>query len=61
MHIYVCDCVERQTMSHLMTYDDAPNCIWTDLAMPVSTVPHTGRNLSNSNYQGLGDEEVGPS
>ena len=22
-------------MSHLMTCVDAPNCIWTDLAMPI--------------------------
>ena len=28
-----CDCEERQTMSHLMTCDDAPNCTWTDLAI----------------------------
>ena len=31
----VCDCVERQTMSHLMTCGDAPNCTWTDLAFPT--------------------------
>ena len=31
----VCDCGERQTMSHLMTCDDVPNCSWTDLAIPT--------------------------
>ena len=34
-HTDVCDCGERQTMSHLMTCGDAPNCTWTDLAMPT--------------------------
>ena len=33
-HIDVCDGGERQTMFHLMTCVDAPNCTWTDLAMP---------------------------
>ena len=27
----VCKCGDRQTMSHIMTCDDAPNCTWTDL------------------------------
>ena len=48
-HTDVCDCGERQTMSHLMICGDAPNCTWTELAMPtlaVSTVPNTGRKLS---------------
>ena len=36
-------------MSHLMTFDDAPNCTWTDVAV---------RNLSNSSYRGLDKEEV---
>ena len=31
----VCDCEERQTMSHLMTCVDAPNCPWADLAIPT--------------------------
>ena len=34
-HTDVCDCAERQTMSHLMTCGDAPNCTWTDLACPA--------------------------
>ena len=29
------DCGEGRTMSHLMTCVDAPNCTWTDLAMPT--------------------------
>ena len=50
-HTDVCDCGERQTMSHLMTCVDAPNCTWTDLATPTLagvnpvTVPNTGRNI----------------
>ena len=31
----VSDCGETQTMFHLMTYGDAPNCTWTDLAFPT--------------------------
>ena len=48
-------------MSYLMTCGDAPNCTWTDLAvpLPVSTVPNTGRNQSDSGYRGLDDEELG--
>ena len=34
-HTDVCDCGERQTMYHLMTCGDAPNCTWTDLAFPT--------------------------
>ena len=34
-HTDVRDCGERQTMSHLMTCVDAPNCTWTDLAIPT--------------------------
>ena len=34
-HTDVCDCGERQTMSHLMTCDHAPNCTWTGLAFPT--------------------------
>ena len=34
-HTDVCDCGERHTMSHRMTCGDAPNCTWTDLAMPT--------------------------
>ena len=31
--------------------------IWLCQPLPVSTVPNTGRNLSNSNYRGLDGEE----
>ena len=34
-HTDVCDCGERQPMSHLMTCGDASNCTWADLAMPT--------------------------
>ena len=34
-HTDVCDCGEKQTMSHLMTFGDAPNYTWTDLAIPT--------------------------
>ena len=47
-------------MYHLMTCGDAPNCTWTDLAMPNLAgvnCANTGRNLSNSNYRGLDEEE----
>ena len=47
-------------MYHLMTCGDAPNCTWTDWLcqpLPVSTVPNTGWNLSNSTYRGLDEEE----
>ena len=43
-HTDICDCGERQTMSHLMTCDDAPNCTWTDLAFPTLA----GVNCANS-------------
>ena len=33
-YIDVCDCVERQTMYHLMTCADAPTCTWAHLAIP---------------------------
>ena len=47
-------------MSNLMTCDDAPNCTgMTCLSqpLPVSIVPNTGRNLSNSSYRGLNEED----
>ncbi len=47
-------------MYRLMTCGDAPNCTWTDLAMPNLAgvnCANTGRNLSNSNYRGLDEEE----
>ena len=36
-HTDVCDCVERQTMSHLMTCGDVPNCTLTDMAIPTTS------------------------
>ena len=60
-HTDVCDCGERHTMYHLMTCDDAPIArgqIWLSQPLPVSTVPNTGRNLSNISYRGLGEEEL---
>ena len=47
----VCDREERETMSHLMTGGDAPNCTWTDLAiqpLPETTLPNTGRRRFDS-------------
>ena len=40
-----------------MTCVDAPNCTWTDLAIPTLAGVDTGRNISNSKYRGLGEEE----
>ena len=34
-HADVCDYGEKQTMYHLMTCGDAPNCTWTDMAIHV--------------------------
>ena len=39
----VCDCWERQTMYHVMTCGDAPNCTWTDMAIPDTS--HNGENV----------------
>ncbi len=50
------------TMSNLMTCGDAPIArgqTWLYQPSPVSTVPNTGRNLSNSNYGGHDEEEDG--
>ena len=47
-------------MCHVMTCGDAPIAhgqTWLCQTLPVSTVPNTGRNLSNSNYRGLDGEE----
>ena len=47
-------------MYHLVTCGDALIARGqTSLCqpLPVSTVPNTGRNLSNSNYRGLDEEE----
>ncbi len=43
-----------------MTCGDAPIArgqTWLCQPLPVSAVPNTGRNLSNSNCQGLDEEE----
>ena len=45
-HTDVCDCGESQTMSHLMICVDAPNCTWTDLAMPTQTQKYLFDNES---------------
>ena len=34
-HTDVFECGERQTMYHLTTGGDAPNCTWEDLAIPT--------------------------
>ena len=49
-------------MYHLMTCGDAPTCTWTDLTIPTlvgvnDRVPNDGRNLSNSSYRGLDEED----
>ena len=49
-------------MSHIMTCGDALKLhvdrqTWLCQPLPVSTVPNTGRNLSNSNYGGLDEED----
>ena len=31
---------------------------WLSQALPASTVPNTGRNLSKSSYRGLDEEEA---
>ena len=60
-HTDVCDCGERQTMSHLMICVDAPNCTWTDLAMPTLAGVNYCQTLGGiylTVYRGL-DEEAG--
>ena len=47
-HADVCDCWERQTMSHLMTCGDAPNCTWTDLAIPNLAGVNCGKRWEES-------------
>ena len=60
-HTDVCDCGERQTMYHLMTCVDAPNCTWTDLAMPtlagVNCSKHWEESIFIRVYRGLDEEE----
>ena len=49
VYIYVCDCGERQTMSHVMTCGDAPNSTPTDLAIAtlgsVNCAKHWGESI----------------
>ena len=47
----VCDCVERQTMSHLMTCVDAPNCTWTYLAMPTLAGVNCAKHWEESSIE----------
>ena len=47
-HTDVCDCGERQTMSHLMTCGDAPNCTWADLAIPTLAVVNCAKHWEES-------------
>ena len=60
-HTDVCDCGERQTMSHLMTHVVMPPIArgqtWLFQPLPVSTVPNTDRNQSHSGYRGLDEED----
>ena len=46
-------------MYHLMTCGDAPNCTWTDLAMPTLASVNCAKHWeeSNSNCRGLDEEE----
>ena len=50
-HTDVCDCGERQTMSHLMTCGDAPNCTWTDLAFPTLAGVNCAKHWEESIWQ----------
>ena len=56
--------VVRDRLFHLMTCDVVmhPSSIargqtWLCQPLPVSTVPNTVRNLSNSSYRGLDDDD----
>ena len=51
----ICDCGERQTVSHLMTCVDAPNYTWTDLAMPNITGVNCGKHWEESIWQSIED------
>ena len=50
-HTDVCDCGERQTMSHLMACGDAPNCTWTDLAFPTLAGVNCAKHWEESIWQ----------
>ena len=60
-HTDECDCGERQTMSHLMTCVDAPNCTWTDLATPTLAGVNCAKHCEESimtEYRGLYEEDM---
>ena len=49
-HTDVCDCDEIQTVSHRITCVDAPNCKWTELAVPTLAVVNCANNWDESIY-----------
>ena len=49
-----CSCI---TLWHVVMPPIARGQTWLCQPLPVSTVPNTGRNISNSNCQGLDEEE----
>ena len=49
-----CSCI---TLRHVVMPPIARGQAWLCQPLPVSTVPNTGRNLSNSNCRGLDKEE----
>ena len=51
----ISDCGERQTMSHLMTCVDAPNCTWIDLAMPTLAGVNCAKHWEESIWQSIED------
>ena len=56
----ISDCGERQTMTHLLIMVMPPMArgqTWVFQLLPVSTVPNTGRNQSDSGYRGLDDDD----
>ena len=56
-HTGVSDYGERQTMSHLMTFGDAPNCMWADLPHYPNYRCQTLSLLDSSDRE-LDEEEV---
>ena len=51
------DCGERQTVSLLMTCVDAPNCTWTDLAMPTLAGVNCAKHWEESIWQSIEDSK----
>ena len=62
-HTDVCGSGERQTMSHIMTCGDAPNCTWADLDIPMGvvylTVAIMDSTKKNSQHGASGEDDVG--